>query len=80
MKHLLLLNIYMPPHKKPPKLIMLNELKKVILSTKSKFPNDHLIVCGDFNMQGIKWAHNKDIPGTLSSNTDGLSNVDKLFL
>lgn len=63
--NLILINVYMPPNRA--RRIQTNQLAQVINAVRKDFPNDDVIIAGDFNMPNVYWKmidHSTEIANT----------------
>lgn len=74
----LLLNIYLPPYRT--RNIMINEFQRILNKLHKDYPNDEIIVVGDFNLTNLTWQFNDIDIGYLTCNTENLSNFELRFL
>lgn len=73
------LNVYIRPGKVHERRVMIHELDRVLNALRTKYPNDELIMLGDYNMPNIVWHHEDGTPRTLPSEV-GCTTYERAFI
>lgn len=74
-----LINAYLPRYRSGERISMVKELESVIEIAKSYYPDDCILLVGDFNMPSIKWFYDDDSPGFMSIESQAQSRHDFFY-